>query len=166
MGKSMADMNGTEEGDPSQPATGSNEMMTTKQSSKTEGAASPAAPAKARSWGAPLVAGFCLLTAVAVMAAYQFGEGVVYINERTISDLNVFEVTGGAALGVLGVVAGLGAATVGTVGAIAAAVVGVSVGALGVAAGAVVVVGVVTGPLLLVGIIAWLVKRRYWPDVI
>lgn len=114
----------------------------------------------------PVAAAFAIVTVAAAIAAYRFGEGVVYIGERTISDLNVFEVTGGAALGVLGAIAGVGAAGVGAIAALVATIVGVSVGVLGLALGTLIVIGVVTGPILLVTMIGVLIKRRYWPDVI
>lgn len=114
----------------------------------------------------PALAAFSIATGAAAMAAYRFGEGVIYVGDRTISDLTFFEVTGNAALGVLGAVIALAAAAVGAVGALIATIVGVSVGFLGLVLGAVVAIGVVTGPVLLVTLVAILIKRRYWPDVI
>lgn len=114
----------------------------------------------------PILTVFAILTAGVTIAAYRFGEGVIYLNDRTISDMNMFEVTGGAAVGVLGIIAGLAATIVGAVVALAATILGLSVGALGLALGVVVTVGVLTGPILLIGLIIVLVRRRYWPDVI
>lgn len=114
----------------------------------------------------PMAAAFVLLTVATVVAAYRFGEGVVYIGDRTISDFNLFEVTGGAALGVLGMAAGLVAAALGAVTALMATIVSVAMGALGIVIGTLVVVGMVTGPILLVAVLGVLIKRRYWPDVI
>lgn len=115
---------------------------------------------------APVVMAFVVLTAGAVVAAYRFGEDVVFIGERTISDFSVWEVTGGAALGVLGAFVGLGAAAISAVAALVVAIVGSAVAVFGVALGAVVAIGVVTGPLLLIGLLAVIIKRRFWPDVI
>lgn len=114
----------------------------------------------------PITAAFAIVVSAAVVAAYRFGEGVVYIGDRTISDMNMFEVTGGAAVGVFGALIGLGAAAIGAVATLIAGIVGLLVGTLGMAVGFVIAAGVLTGPVLLVGLAVILVKRRYWPDVI
>lgn len=114
----------------------------------------------------PLTAAFALVVSAAVIAAYRFGEGVVYIGERTISEMNFIEVTSGTALGVLGALIGVVAAAVGAVLALIAAIIGAVVGATGVILGGLVVIGIVTGPVLLVVMIGMVIKRRYWPDVI
>ncbi|WP_031554435.1 hypothetical protein [Parvularcula oceani] len=118
---------------------------------------------------APVTVGaaiFAILTVSLTVAAYRFGEGVVYIDGRTISDFSLFEVTGGAAAGVVGLVIGLGAALVAIAAALIATVLSLGVAALGVGFGLFVTLGVVTGPILLALIIGVLIKRRYWPDVI
>lgn len=114
----------------------------------------------------PLAVAFAIVVSAAVAAAYQFGEGVVYINDQTISDMSFFEVTGGTALGILGALVGVVAAAIGAVAALIATIVGISLGAVGLIGTAIVVAGIVTGPILLVTIIAVLIKRHYWPDVI
>lgn len=114
----------------------------------------------------PVLAAFAIVTSAAVMAAYRFGEGVIHLQGRTISELTFFEVTGGAAMGILGAVAGLGIAAVGAVGTLAAAMIGASIGIFGLILGSVVAIGVVTGPILLVTVVAILIKRKFWPDVI
>lgn len=115
---------------------------------------------------APVLAAFTIVTAVAAAAAYRFGDGVIYLQDRTISELTFFEVTGGVAMGVVAAVFGLGAAAIGAVGALVAAIIGASFGLFGLVLGGIVLIGVVTGPVLLITIIAILIKRRYWPDVI
>ncbi len=115
---------------------------------------------------ASLTGAFVTVTAMAVFAAYRFGEGIIYIDDRTVSQLSLYELTGGAALGIIAAVAGVGVALVGAIATLVTAIIGLSVGALGLAIGAIIVIGVVTGPLLLIGFIAMLIKRRYWPDVI
>lgn len=114
----------------------------------------------------PGLAVFGGLTAAVIVAAYRFGEDVVYIGDRTISDFTFLEVTGGAALGVVGAFVGLGAAAISAVAALVMTLVGGAMAVFGVALGAVVVVGVVTGPILLVMVLGVLIKRRFWPDVI
>lgn len=114
----------------------------------------------------PALGTFAALTGVLVVAAYQFGEGIVFFNDRTISDMNFLEVTGGAALGALGAVVAIVLAAVSAILAVITAAIGVSVGTLGVVVALFVAVGVVTGPVLLIGIVAMMIKRRYWPDVI
>lgn len=114
----------------------------------------------------PVLAAFAMVTAGAVIMAYRLGDGVIYLQDRTISELTFFEVTSGAALGVLGAVLALGAAAFGAVGALIAAIIATCVGALGLILGSVVVIGVLTGPLLLVAAVGLLIKRHFWPDVI
>ncbi|MBB4658275.1 hypothetical protein [Parvularcula dongshanensis] len=109
---------------------------------------------------------FGILTVTLIVAAYRFGEGVVYIDGRTISDLSFLEVTGGAAAGAAGVLVGLGAALVGLVAAVLATVLSLALATVGVGFGLFLTLGVVTGPILLAVIIGVLIKRRYWPDVI
>ncbi len=114
----------------------------------------------------PALTAFGLFTIVAAVVAYKFGEGVLYINDRTISDLSLFEVTGGAAVGVLGLFTAIASAALGLVATFAAGLVGIGFGTLGIVAGTIIAIGVVTGPLLLLGLIVWAVKRHYWPDII
>jgi len=139
--------------------------MTEKQSDETS---RPPGPSRIHQFAifGPVLAAFGIVTLASAVAAYRFGEGVIHIEGQTFSDLTFFEVTGGAALSVLGAVFALAAAGVGAVGALVMAVIGASVGVFGLAIGAVVVIGVVTGPVLLVTVAAILIKRRFWPDVI
>ncbi|WP_147303792.1 hypothetical protein [Parvularcula marina] len=126
------------------------------------------ASSKGQAWSliGPVTAAFALVVTAAAVAAYRFGEGIVYIGDRTISEMNFVEVTGGAALGVLGALASVGAAGLGAVVALVATIVATAMGALGVALGSLLVIGFVSGPILLVVVIGILIKRRYWPDVI
>lgn len=111
----------------------------------------------------PVAAALIILTGATVYAAYNHFDGHLYIYDRTISEYNFFEVTGFSAVGVVG---GLGVVVVGLVAALVAAAVGLALAAAGLTIGAVVLVGVTTGPILLCLIIAIMIKRRYWPDVI
>lgn len=111
-------------------------------------------------------AGLAVVTAVAAIMAYGLGEGVIYIEEKTISELTFMELTGGTAAGIFGAVFALGMAAFGGIGTLVAAIVGAGFGVFGAIIGLVVAIGVVTGPLLLVAMIAILIKRRFWPDVI
>ncbi|WOI54011.1 hypothetical protein [Parvularcula sp. LCG005] len=114
----------------------------------------------------PIVTAFSLIVAAAAVIAYRFGEGVIYINDRTISELNALELTSGAAVGIVGAFIGVGAAAVGALVTLVAGVLSVGFGAFGIVVGMIVALGVVTGPILLIGLIGILIKRRYWPDVI
>jgi hypothetical protein len=116
-------------------------------------------------WG-PAVGAACLVIAGVAIAAFRLGAGAVPEGLAHFQDADLVSLSSGAAIDVLAVIAGLGAAAIGAVTALIATIVGVSVGALGIALGGFIVLGVVTGPLLLVAIVAWAIKRRYWPDVI
>lgn len=109
---------------------------------------------------------FALTTACLTVAAYQYGEGHVWIGDRTISDMNVLEVTGASAAGVAGIVAGLGAMVVALIAALIATVLSVAVAVLVGGLGIFFALGVATGPILLAIFVGMLVKRRYYPDVI
>lgn len=109
---------------------------------------------------------FSVLTLALTIAAYRFGEGAVVINDRTISEMTFFEVTGASAVGVAGLALGLSAAALAVVAALIAAIVSVAIAVLGVGLGLFVTLGVVTGPILLAVMIGVLIKRRYHPDVI
>ena len=109
---------------------------------------------------------FALTTACLTVAAYQYGEGHVWIGDRTISDMNVLEVTGASAAGVAGLVVGLGGAAVALIAALVATVLSLAVAVLVGGLGVFFAVGVATGPILLAIIVGMLVKRRYYPDVI
>lgn len=128
----------------------------------------PASPVRSRRFGKIALTGtvFGLLTLSLVIAAYRFGEGVVYIDGRTISDLSLMEVTGGAAAGAVGLVVGLGAALLALAAAVLATGLSLILATLGVGLGIFVTIGVVSGPILLAIIIGVLIKRRYYPDVI
>ena len=109
---------------------------------------------------------FLTLTIGLTAAAYSFGEGYVWIGDRTISDMNPFEVTGASAAGAAGLVVGLGAVIVALLAALVATALSLAVGLLGAGLGLFVAVGVATGPILLAVVIGILIKRRYYPDVI
>jgi hypothetical protein len=109
---------------------------------------------------------FAGLTAAFTFAAYHFGDGVVFIGERTISDMTFFEVTGASAMGVAGVAVGLTAAGLALAAALIAGLISIVVAVLGLGLGLFVTLGFVMGPVLLAVIVGILVKRRYWPDVI
>lgn len=145
-------------------ATGAKEDVP--EASASEGTTTSAKKQNAWALMAPVTAAFALVVSAAVIAAYRFGEGVVYIGERTISEMNFIEVTSGTALGVLGALFGVVAAAVGAVLALCAAIIGAVVGAVGVVFGGLVVIGILTGPVLLAVMIGMMIKRRYWPDVI
>ena len=109
---------------------------------------------------------FLVLTVGLTAAAYSFGDGYVWIGDRTISDMNPFEVTGASAAGAAGLVVGLGAVIVALLAALVATALSLAVGLLGAGLGLFVAIGVATGPILLAVIVGVLVKRRYYPDVI
>lgn len=109
---------------------------------------------------------FALTTACLTVAAYRYGEGHVWIGDRTISDMNVLEVTGASAAGAAGLIAGLGAAVVALLAAVLATVLSVGVAVLVGGFGVFFALGVATGPILLAIFVGVLIKRRYYPDVI
>ena len=109
---------------------------------------------------------FALTTACLTVAAYQYGDGHVWIGDRTISDMNLLEVTGASAAGVAGLVAGLGAMVVALIAAVIATVLSLAVAVLVGGLGVFFALGVATGPILLAVFVGVLIKRRYYPDVI
>lgn len=130
--------------------------------------ADPNVPERRRRGGGLKASGavFVLLTVSATVLAYRYGEGVVFVGDRTISELGFLEVTGASAAGVAGLAVGLGAAALAIVAALLAAALSVVLAVLGVGLGLFVTLGVVTGPILLAVIVGVLIKRRYYPDVI
>lgn len=109
---------------------------------------------------------FALSTACLTVAAYQYGDGHVWVGDRTISDMNLLEVTGASAAGVAGIVAGLGAMAVALIAAVIATVLSIAVAVLVGGLGLFFAFGVATGPILLAVFVGVLVKRRFYPDVI
>lgn len=124
--------------------------------------------AAARLWvvGASILGGFILAATALVVSAFKLGQGVLTVDREVSAHFSVWEVTSGAAMGVITSVIGLGAAVVGAVSALAAGIVAAVAAVFGGAAAIVVICGMVLGPLLLLGLIAILIKRRFWPDVI
>ena len=110
--------------------------------------------------------GFAVLTVGLTVAMYQFGDGVVWVGDRTVSDMNPFEVTGAGAAGAAGLVVGVGALIVALVAALIATIASVAVALLGTGVGLFFAMGFALGPIFLAVILGVLIKRRYWPDVV
>ena len=142
--------------------------MTTEIEPRGEGETTVAPPKPRRAVRRLKAAGvvFALTTACLTVAAYQWGEGQVWIGDRTISDMNVLEVTGASAAGAAGLIAGLGAAAIALIAALLATVLSLVVAVLVGGLGVFFALGVATGPILLAVFVGILVKRRYYPDVI
>lgn len=111
---------------------------------------------------------FVTIVAVAMgtFAAYQWGDGYVYINDRGIEDLQPWEVVGGVIIGLLGLIVGLLAGAVGILIGIGAAVLAISLAMLGILSGVFITAGVLLGPFLLLAALILLMRRRTNPEVI
>jgi hypothetical protein len=76
------------------------------------------------------------------------------------------EITSAAAFSIASAVMSLVMAVVSFVTAAGATVLSIAFGAAGIIGAAVIGIGILTGPVLLIGAIAILIKRRFFPDVI
>lgn len=111
---------------------------------------------------------FLTIVAVAMgtFAAYQWGDGVVYINDRSIGELQPWEVVGGVVIGIVGLIVGLIAGAIGLLIGLGAALLAISLAMLGIMSGVFIVAGIVLGPFLLLAAIILLVRRRTNPEVV
>ena len=111
---------------------------------------------------------FLMVVAVAMgtYSVYQWGDGVITINGREISDLQPWEVVGGVAIGIVGLIVGLLAGAVGIMIGLGAALLAISLALLGVLSGVFITAGVLLGPFLLLAAIILLMRRRTNPDMV
>lgn len=100
------------------------------------------------------------VVAAGVWAVYQYGDGQVMVNGRSVEDLQPWEVVGAVIIGIIGLVVGLAAGAVGLVIGLVGAVLAIVVGFIGVAAGLFITAGVLLGPFLLIAAIFLLFRRR------
>lgn len=100
------------------------------------------------------------------VAIYVTGGDSVANSPVAVDEMGMFEVTSAAAFGVASAVMSLLMGLIGAVTATGAAILGLAVGALGIAGAIVIGAGFVTGPILLAIGLYILVKRRFYPDVI
>lgn len=112
------------------------------------------------------VGAFVVATIGLSIAIYLTGGETLASNDFAPHGMSFFEVTGQAAFGIASAVMSLVLGFVGVLTATVATIVSVALGALGIVGAVVVTAGVVTGPILMIGAIAILIKRRYFPDVI
>lgn len=112
------------------------------------------------------VGAFMIVTFAISLVVYTTGNSVFAGSEVAVGTPNFLDTTGtaayGVASGVVSLVFGIFGVLFGTV----AAMLSVAFGAFGLVVGFVLAAGIFAGPVLLVGAIAVLVKRRYFPDVI
>lgn len=102
---------------------------------------------------------FLALLALGTYAAYTYGDAHIYIDGRTIEELEPWEVIGGVAIGILGAIFGLAMGVVGLVIGLAAAIVSIVLALAGVAAGLFITAGTLLGPFLLIAAIILLLRR-------
>ncbi|MEO1658356.1 MAG: hypothetical protein AAFR65_11580 [Pseudomonadota bacterium] len=112
------------------------------------------------------VGAFMIVTLAISVVIYATGGEVYASTEPTIGSFSFLDTTGAAAFGVasgvVSLVFGVFSVLFGTV----AAMLSVAFGAFGLIAGFLLALGVFAGPVLLVGAIGVMVKRRFFPDVI
>lgn len=99
------------------------------------------------------------LFAAGVWAVYTYGEGNIYIDGRTVSELEWWEIAGALAAGVVALIIGLIGGLLGLVVGLFAAVVALAIGALGIFAGLFITAGVLLGPILLLVLIILMIRR-------
>ncbi|GAB4531423.1 MAG: hypothetical protein Tsb0010_12810 [Parvularculaceae bacterium] len=99
------------------------------------------------------------LFAAGVWAVYTYGEGNIYIGDRTVSELEWWEVAGALAAGVVALIIGLIGGLLGLIVGLFAAVVALAIGALGIFAGLFITTGVLLGPVLLLVLIILMIRR-------
>jgi len=111
---------------------------------------------------------FLMILAVVggTVAAYQWGEGFIYINDRGIEDLQPWEVAGGVVIGILGLIVGLFAGAIGLLIGLGAAILAIALAMLGIFSGLFITAGVLLGPFLLLAAVILLARRRSNPEVI
>ncbi len=102
---------------------------------------------------------FLALVAAGTWAVYNYGDGHVVINDRTLDELQVWEVMLGVVIGIIGAIIGILAGLVGVIIGLVAAILSVGLALAGVAVGMFVVAGVLAGPILLLAGIIILISR-------
>ncbi len=104
---------------------------------------------------------FIALVAAGVWAVYTYGDGHIVINDRTLDDLQPWEVVLGVVIGIIGAIIGILAGLVGVIIGLVAAFLSIVMALLGVAAGLFIFAGVLAGPvLLLAGIIILMTRSK------
>ena len=112
------------------------------------------------------VGAFVVGTVGLSVAIYLTGGKHVTNSPVAVDEMGMFEVTSAAAFGVASAVVSLLMGLIGIVTATGAAIMGLAVGALGIAGAVIVGAGIVTGPVLLAIALFIVIKRRFYPDVI
>lgn len=109
---------------------------------------------------------FLMIVAMGTYAAYQWGDGAIYIDGRSVSDLQPWEVVGGVIIGILGMIVGLAAGAVGLLIGLAATVLALALAMLGILSGLFITAGVLLGPFLLLAAVILLMRRKSQPEVV
>ena len=99
------------------------------------------------------------LFAAGIWAVYTYGEGHIYIDGRSVNELEWWEIAGGLAAGAAALIIGLVGGLLGLVIALFATVVALVLGALGIFAGLFITAGVLLGPILLLVLIIIMIRR-------
>ncbi|GGY40715.1 hypothetical protein [Parvularcula lutaonensis] len=112
---------------------------------------------------------FLMVVAVALgtYAVYHFGaDADIYINGRTVDELQPWEVVGGVIIGIFGLIIGLIGGAIGLLIGLGAAILAIALAMLGIMTGLFITAGVILGPFLLIAAIILLLRRRSHPEMI
>ncbi|MEM9810205.1 MAG: hypothetical protein AAF788_03170 [Pseudomonadota bacterium] len=112
------------------------------------------------------VGAFIVATLGLAVGIYAMSQGSQLADLEAVGSVDVFAVTSYAAFGVASAILGFVVGLFSLAGVTLAAFFSIVIGTLGLALGMLIAVGVITGPLLLIGAIVVLVRRRYYPDII
>ncbi|MGV6802336.1 MAG: hypothetical protein ACWA5L_10480 [bacterium] len=105
-----------------------------------------------------------ILTAIGVWAAYAYGDGAIYIDGKTVSEMQPWEVIGGVVAGIFGLILALILGTIGLIIGIIALILALLLAAAGVAVGLFVSVGTALGPFLLIAAVILLLRKNNRKD--
>lgn len=103
---------------------------------------------------------FFVLVGLGIWVAYTYGEGYIVIGDRTVSELQPWEVAGAVVIGIVGLVIGLIGGAIGLLVGLAAMILSLVLGVIGVAAGLFIAAGTLLGPFLLLAAIILLIRRQ------
>lgn len=104
-----------------------------------------------------------ILTAIGTAAAYNYGEGHLIIDGRTVSEMQPWEVVGGVIAGIIGLIVALVLGVAGLIIGILAMMIALALAFAGVAVGLFISAGTVLGPFLLLAAIILLLRRNRQP---